>query len=218
MSIIRLEEPRVMPKTPPPKGFALFAFGFRPFISSVRCWRRSACRYGSPFWPAASRCNPYFRQCSGTGTKCFSVSVAAIIVGFLPDRRTQPDRLVDTDGTGGLGRSFWLAGRLAMFFGQPGAGCRARSCLSASRGRGRGPVEPAPGAGATILSPCCLPRCRRQRGGTCRCGWLADIAPTTGLHAAVALVTLLETVIAGRIAAEFSRPVHCGPYRGGIRY
>ena len=30
MSIIRLEEPRVMPKTPP-KGFALFAFGFRPF-------------------------------------------------------------------------------------------------------------------------------------------------------------------------------------------
>ena len=30
MSIVRLEEPRVMPKTPP-KGFALFAFGFRPF-------------------------------------------------------------------------------------------------------------------------------------------------------------------------------------------
>ena len=205
MSIIRLEEPRVMPKTPP-KGFALFAFGFRPFYLAGAL----LAAIGVPVWIAVLAgglpLQPVFPAMLWHGHEMLFGFVVAIIVGFLLTAGHNWTGLATPTGArlaALLG--LWLAGRLAMFSGSPllaavvdisflptVAVVMARLVLKArSRRNYFIPV---------LLFALALSNAVVHAGSA---GWL-DVAPTTGLHAAVALVTLLETVIAGRIVPSFT--------------
>ena len=205
MSIIRLEEPRVMPKTPP-KGFALFAFGFRPFylVGALLA------AIGVPLWIAVLAggipLQPVFPAMLWHGHEMLFGFVAAIIVGFLLTAGHNWTGLSTPTGAPLAALvGLWLAGRLAMFSDSPVlaaaldlaflpvvAVVMARLVLRArSRRNYFVPV---------LLAALAAANAAVHAGAA---GWF-DIAPTTGLHAAVALVTLLETVIAGRIVPSFT--------------
>ena len=119
MSIIRLEEPRVMPKTPP-KGFALFAFGFRPFylVGALLA------AIGVPLWIAVLAggipLQPVFPAMLWHGHEMLFGFVAAIIVGFLLTAGHNWTGLSTPTGAPLAALvGLWLAGRLAMFSDSP---------------------------------------------------------------------------------------------------
>ena len=119
MSIIRFEEPRVMPKTPP-KGFALFAFGFRPFylVGALLA------AIGVPLWIAVLAggipLQPVFPAMLWHGHEMLFGFVAAIIVGFLLTAGHNWTGLSTPTGAPLAALvGLWLAGRLAMFSDSP---------------------------------------------------------------------------------------------------
>lgn len=205
MAIIRLEEPRVMPKTPP-KGFALFAFGFRPFYLFGAAFAALAV----PLWivvlAGGLPLQPVLPAMLWHGHEMLFGFVAAIIVGFLLTAGHNWTGLATPTGAPLAALvALWLAGRVAMFCANP--------VLAAALDLAFLPVV------ALILARLVLRAGSRRNYfvpvlllalAGCNAivhagvhGW-ADVSPQTGLHLAVALVTLLETVIAGRIVPSFT--------------
>ena len=205
MSIVRLEEPRVMPKTPP-KGFALFAFGFRPFY----LLGTALAAIGVPLWilvlAGAVPWMPVFPAMLWHGHEMLFGFVTAIIVGFLLTAGHNWTGLATPTGASLAALvALWLAGRVALFSGNPVLAAvvdlaflpavaliMARLVLRAkSRRNYFVPLLLLALAGCNAL----------VHAGVN--GW-AEVSPQTGLHLAVALVTVLETVIAGRIVPSFT--------------
>jgi len=205
MAIIRLEEPRVMPKTPP-KGFALFAFGFRPFYLFGAAFAALAV----PLWivvlAGGLPLQPVLPAMLWHGHEMLFGFVAAIIVGFLLTAGHNWTGLATPTGAPLAALLvLWLAGRVAMFCTNPVIAAAidlaflpvvalilARLVLRA--GSRRNYFVP-----VLLLA---LAGCNAAIHAGVN-GWL-DVSPQLGLHLAVALVTLLETVIAGRIVPSFT--------------
>ncbi len=201
MAVIRIAEPRIMPKTPP-KGFALFALGFRPFflLAAVLV----------PLWIAlfsgALSLTPVLPGLLWHGHEMVFGFAAAVIVGFLLTAGHNWTGLKTPSG-GSLAAlaALWLLGRLAMFSGVPVlaavvdvaflpvAGVVLGRVLIRAKSRRNYFV-------LLILGVLALANTLVHAGVH---GWL-DVSPVTALYLAVAVITVLETVIAGRIVPSFT--------------
>ena len=215
MAVIRIAEPRVMPKTPP-KGFALFALGFRPFFLLAAV----SAALLVPLWMAMLSgmlpVAPVLPAMLWHGHEMVFGFAAAVIVGFLLTAAHNWTGLSTPAGwpLAGL-TALWLAGRAAMFSGSPvfaavvdssflivAALVLARVLVRAKSRRNYFILA--------ILAALALANGLTHAGAH---GWLA-VSPLTGLHLAVALVTVLETVIAGRIVPSFTaNALHTKPWR-----
>jgi uncharacterized protein involved in response to NO len=119
MALIRLDEPTVRPKTPP-RGFALFALGFRPFYLLAALWAALAV----PLW---------LGQLGGTLALPMSMPplfwhvhemlfgfAAAVIVGFLFTAGQNWTGLPTPTGRPlAVLALLWFAGRIAMLCAPP---------------------------------------------------------------------------------------------------
>lgn len=205
MSIIRLEEPRLSPENPP-EGFALFAFGFRPFY----LFGAVLAAIGVPLWilvlTGAVPLAPVFPAMLWHGHEMLFGFVVAIVAGFLLTAGHNWTGLATPTGAPLVALvGLWLAGRFSFFSGNPVfaavldlaflpvlAGVMARLLIRAkSRRNYFVPV--------LLLA---LASCNAMVHAGVH-GWIG-VSPQTGLHLAVALVTVLETVIAGRIVPGFT--------------
>lgn len=119
MALIRLDEPTVRPKTPP-RGFALFALGFRPFYLAAALWAALVV----PLWIAQ------FNWALNVPTAVLPLYwhahemlygfAAAVIVGFLFTAGQNWTGLATPTGGPLAGLALvWLGGRLAMLFAPP---------------------------------------------------------------------------------------------------
>ncbi len=205
MAVIRIAEPRVAPKTPP-RGFALFALGFRPFFLLAA----AAAALLVPLWIAMLTgllpLAPILPAMVWHGHEMVFGFAAAVIVGFLLTAAQNWTGLSTPSGwpLAALA-ALWLAGRVVLFSAMPvlaavvdvsflivSALVLARVLIRA--GNRRNYFIP------ILLTVLARANALTHAGSH---GWLA-VSPLTGLHLAVALVTLLETVIAGRIVPSFT--------------
>ena len=205
MAVIRIAEPRVAPKTPP-KGFALFELGFRPFFLLAAV----SAALLVPLWIAvltgALPLEPILPAMIWHGHEMVFGFAAAVIVGFLLTAAHNWTGLSTPSGWPLAALVvLWLAGRVVLFSEMPliaavvdvsfllvSALVLARVLLRA--GNRRNYFIP------VLLIVLAMSNALNHAGSH---GWLA-VSPLTGLHLAVALVTILETVIAGRIVPSFT--------------
>ena len=205
MAVIRIAEPRVMPKTPP-KGFALFALGFRPFFLLAAVFAAVLVPLWIALFAGMLSLAPVLPGVIWHGHEMVFGFAVAVIVGFLLTAAHNWTGL-STLSRGPLAAivALWLAGRLSMFSGSPvlaavldisflpvAALVLARVLIRAKSRRNYFVL--------VLLSALALANGITHAGAH---GWLA-VSPVAGLHLAVALITVLETVIAGRIVPSFT--------------
>lgn len=205
MAIIQIDEPRVRPQTPP-TGFALFALGFRPFYLLGALFAALSLPLWIVMYVGAIDLAPVLPGMLWHGHEMVFGFAVAIIAGFLLTAGQVWSGLPMPKGWPLAALvALWLAGRLVMFSGMP--------VLAAV-------VDLAFLPTLAIVIGRVLYRARNRRNyfapllllalavanALAHAGahaWL-DVGPLTGLHLAVALITVLETVIAGRIVPSFT--------------
>ena len=205
MAIIQIDEPRVRPQTPP-TGLALFALGFRPFYLLGALFAALALPLWIVMYVGAIDLAPVLPDMLWHGHEMVFGFAVAIIAGFLLTAGQVWSGLSTPKGWPLVALvALWLAGRLVMFSGMP--------VLAAV-------VDLAFLPTLAIVIGRVLYRARNRRNyfapllllalavanALAHAGahaWL-DVGPLTGLHLAVALITVLETVIAGRIVPSFT--------------
>jgi len=205
MAVIRIAEPRVAPKKPP-KGFALFSLGFRPFFLLAAL----AAALLVPLWIAMLTgllpLVPLMPAMIWHGHEMLFGFASAVIVGFLLTAAHNWTGLSTPSGWPlAVLVALWLAGRVVLFSSMPvfaavvdvsfllvSALVLARVLIRA--GNQRNYFIP------VLLIVLALANALTHAGSH---GWL-EVSPFTALHLAVALVTILETVIAGRIVPSFT--------------
>ena len=205
MAVIRIAEPRVMPKTPP-KGFALFALGFRPFFLVAALLAAVLVPLWIAVFAGTLPLMPVLPGLIWHGHEMVFGFAGAVIVGFLLTAAHNWTGLSTPSGWPLAALVFlWLAGRLSMFSGVPALAAvldisflpvvalvLARVLVRAKSRRNYFVL--------VILAALAIANGMTHAGAH---GWL-EISPLTGLHLAVALITVLETVIAGRIVPSFT--------------
>lgn len=215
MAVIRIAEPRVMPKTPP-KGFALFALGFRPFfLLGALCAALLV-----PLWIALLSGKlllmPVLPGMIWHGHEMLFGFAGAVIVGFLLTAAHNWTGLATPTGVRLAALALlWLAGRIALFSGKPLLAAMLDISFLPIVALVLGRVLWRAKSRRNYFVPFLLLALAATNGmihaGTQ--GWL-EISPITGLHLAVALITVLETVIAGRIVPSFTaNALHTVPWR-----
>ncbi|MGC3964840.1 MAG: NnrS family protein [Rhodocyclaceae bacterium] len=205
MAVIVLQEPR-RKTSPPPSGCALFALGFRPFYLLAALGALLLI----PTWVAGvsgvMTFSPAVPLLVWHGHEMVFGFAVAVIVGFLYTAARNWTGLA-TPRNGALAALclLWLAGRVAMLTGPLWVAAVANLAFL--------PVAAVPLARVLI-------RARARRNyfvlGVLTALWLADAALFASLmgwidvafldvlHAAIAVITLLETVIGGRIIPGFT--------------
>ena len=205
MAVVRIAEPRVMPKTPP-TGFALFALGFRPFFLLAALLAAVFVPLWIALFSGVLPLTPVLPGLLWHGHEMVFGFAAAVIVGFLLTAGHNWTGLKTPSG-GRLAAlaALWLLGRLSMFSGMPVltavvdiaflpvAGIVLGRVLLRAKSRRNYFV-------LLILAALALANGLTHAGAH---GWL-DVSPLTALHLAVAVITVLETVIAGRIVPSFT--------------
>lgn len=217
MATIMIEEPIKRSKTPP-AGFALFALGFRPFyllaailaLLFVPLWLATLLAQ----WPIA----PVFPAVIWHGHEMVFGFAVAVVVGFL--LTAMPKWTGQETPTGwplGLFTALWLGARLSLLFGPdwlaavldlsflPVVAALLTRLLYRSRNRRNYfvPVLLMGLAGANFLV---------HAASNPALAWFPAqwpnlrvfVSPMIGLHLAVALISTLTTVIAGRIVPSFT--------------
>ena len=205
MAIIQIDEPRLRPKTPP-TGFALFALGFRPFYLLGALFAALVLPLWLALYAGGVELAPVLPGMLWHGHEMVFGFAVAIIAGFLLTAGQVWSGLPTPKG-GRLAAlvALWLAGRLAMFSGMP--------ILAAV-------VDLAFLPTLAVVIGRLLYRARNRRNYFAPFLLLAlaaanvlvhagahlwfDVEPLIGLHLGVALITVLETVIAGRIVPSFT--------------
>ncbi len=119
MAVIRIAEPRVAPKTPP-KGFALFELGFRPFFLLAAV----SAALLVPLWIAvltgALPLEPILPAMIWHGHEMVFGFAAAVIVGFLLTAAHNWTGLSTPSGWPLAALVvLWLAGRVVLFSEMP---------------------------------------------------------------------------------------------------
>ncbi len=205
MAVIIIEEPRRRKAGPPP-GIALFSLGLRPFYLLAAALAATLI----PLWllliTGWLRLEPALQALIWHGHEMIFGFAAAVIVGFLFTAvgNWTGQRMPRGKPLAALAL-LWLAARVAMLCGP--------HWLAAVLDLAFLPLA------ALAIAPA-LWRARQRRNyflplmlllltsanalvHAAVAGWLA-VSPLLGLHLAVALVTMLETVIAGRIVPGFT--------------
>ncbi|MEI7611743.1 MAG: NnrS family protein [Betaproteobacteria bacterium] len=205
MAVIRIDEPRVKPKTPP-KGFALFALGFRPFFFVgallAALWL--------PLWIAllsgALTFSPVFPGMLWHGHEMLFGFAAAIISGFLLTAVKNWTGLATPKGKPLAALVvLWLLGRVAMLGDMPVVAAVLDISFLPVVGVVLARILIRANSRRNYFVPLLLLALALANGLTHAGahGWL-EVSPLLGLHLAVALITVLETVIAGRIVPGFT--------------
>lgn len=205
MPLIPIAEPRVPPRTPP-TGWALFALGFRPFYLLAA----GLAMLFVPLWigvlVGGVGLSPALSPMVWHGHEMIFGFAAAVIVGFLFTAVRNWTGLDTPTGKPLAALALlWVAARLALLFGPRWLGALldvaflplaaiplARLLFRAKQRRNYILL--------LILALLSVANVLVHAGDA---GWLA-VSPLTGLHLAVALITVLETVIAGRIVPSFT--------------
>lgn len=205
MAVIPLNEPRRKPLQPP-RGFALFALGFRPFYLLAAL----LAVFFVPAWilllSGVGQLMPAMPVLLWHGHELVFGFACAVIVGFL---------LTAAKNWTGLQTSFgaplaalaglWLLGRIALLVAPPvpavlidlaflpvAGVLLARVLIRAGSRRNYFALA--------ILALLVLANALTHAGAQ---GWLA-VSPLLGLHLGIALILMLCTVIAGRIVPSFT--------------
>lgn len=205
MALIRLDEPVVRPKTPP-KGFALFALGFRPFYLLAAVFATLAV----PLWLAqfsgALPPPPWFSGVHWHAHEMVFGFAVAVIVGFLFTAAHNWTSLPTPSG-GPLAALalLWLGGRVAMYAAPPVIAATIdllflpTSALLLGRVLWRGKSQR---NYFTVVLLLVLAIANALFHATAQ-GWLAG-DPLGVMHGALSLVIMLVTIIAGRIVPSFT--------------
>lgn len=215
MPLIRLDEPRVKPRTPP-TGWAPFALGFRPFYLLAAALAVLFVPAWIGIFAGHAALSPVLPPLLWHGHEMVFGFACAVIVGFLFTAVRNWTGL-DTPSGWPLAAlaALWLAARVALLTGP--------HWLAALLDLAFLPVAAVPLAQLLfkarqsrnyflllILGLLTAANLLVHAGSA---GWWA-VSPITGLHLAVALITVLETVIAGRIVPSFTaNALKCTPYR-----
>lgn len=205
MPLIPIAEPRVAPRTPP-TGWAPFALGFRPFYLLAAL----LAVLFLPLWIGVMvgglGLAPALSPLVWHGHEMVFGFASAVIVGFL---FTAVRNWTGLDTPSGKPLAalavLWLAGRVALLWGP--------HWLAALIDLAFLPLAAIPLATRLLrakqhrnyfllLILGLLTLANLQVHGA-DAGWWSG-SPLTGLHLAVALITMLETVIAGRIVPSFT--------------
>ncbi len=205
MPVIPLAEPVRRPATPP-RGFALFALGFRPFYLLAA----SLALLIVPLWvlilagwmPGPTTLPGLFWH----GHEMIFGFAAAVIVGFLFTAAHNWTGLPTPAGKplaalAGL----WLAGRVAILIAPPLAGALIDLAFLPVAGVMLAKVLIRAGSRRNyfaLLIVAALAASNLLMHGALL-GWFA-LSPLLGLHLASALIAVLCTVIAGRIVPSFT--------------
>lgn len=205
MAISAIDEPRVHPRIPP-AGFALFALGFRPFYLLGALFAVIALPLWIIMYVEAIDLAPVLPGILWHGHEMVFGFAVAIIAGFLLTAGQVWSGLPMPNGWRLVGLvALWLAGRLSMFSGipvlaavvdftfLPTLAVVVGRVLYRARNR-RNYFAP------FLLLALAVANALAHAGAR---GWL-DVDPLIGLHLGVALITVLETVIAGRIVPSFT--------------
>ncbi|QSI77811.1 NnrS family protein [Niveibacterium microcysteis] len=205
MALIRLDEPTVRPKTPP-KGFALFALGFRPFYLLAALFATLAV----PLWLAQFHgllpAPPWMPGLFWHAHEMVFGFAVAVIVGFLLTAAQNWTSLPTAKGAPLAAlAAVWLLGRIGIYAAPP--------LLAAVLDLAFLPL-------AAVSLGRVLWRAKSQRNyftvalllaltvanGLFHASVHGLIAadPLTVMHAALALVMMLVTIIAGRIVPSFT--------------
>ncbi|HTY98987.1 MAG TPA: NnrS family protein [Rhodocyclaceae bacterium] len=203
MALIPLQDPVRRPASPP-TGYALFALGFRPFYLLAAAFAALAI----PLWTLVLA-GAIALPMTGVwwhGHEMLFGFAGAVIVGFLfTAGRNWTGLPTPTDGSLAALALLWLAGRLAMALGG-GALTAAVDCAFL------------PAAAVALARVLVRAKSRRNYFVVVILGLLtlANVAfhlarlgllaadPLTALHGALAVIVLLETVIAGRVVPSFT--------------
>ncbi len=205
MALIRLDEPRLLPKTPP-TGFALFALGFRPFYLLGALFAA----FAVPLWivllAGKTPLMPVLPAMLWHGHEMLFGFVAAIVSGFLLTAGHNWTGLATPSGKPLAAlAALWLAGRLLMFCGMPVLAAAVDIAFLPAVGAIMARLLLRAGSRRNYFIPILLfalaaANAALHAGAH---GWLA-VSPLVALHLAVALIVVLETVIAGRIVPSFT--------------
>lgn len=205
MAVIPLTEPRRKPLAPP-RGFALFALGFRPFyllaatlaVLFVPLW--IALLAGGLSLPAGISPLLWHGHEMVFGFAC------AVIVGFLLTAAKNWTGLETPSGWPLAALAgVWLAGRIALLSLPPVAGALIDLAFLPLAALVVGRVLVRAGSRRNyfvllILALLTLANALSHAGSQ---GWV-QLSPLLGLHLAIALIATLCTVIAGRIVPSFT--------------
>lgn len=205
MAVIRLEEPTARPPQPP-EGFALFALGFRPFYLLAALWATLAVPVWIGQYLGLLPMPPALPALFWHAHEMVFGFAAAVIIGFiLTAARTWTGIETPSGMPLALLALLWIAGRIALWLAPflPSA-IIDTSFLFVS---------------ASVIGQV-IWRARSQRnyfivalllaltGANAAFHLIAAGVlhgnPMTPLHAAIALITLLATIIAGRIVPNFT--------------
>lgn len=205
MAVIPIAEPR-RPSSKPASGFALFALGFRPFYLLAALLALGFV----PFWVAVFTqglgFRPVFSPVIWHGHEMVFGFACAVIVGFLLTAVRNWTGLATPTGKPLAALvALWLAGRLSMLSGPawlaapldisflPLAAIALGRVLLRARNRRNYFVLAILGALTAINAWI----------HAAEAGWLTA-SPLVALRLAIAVITLLETTIAGRIVPGFT--------------
>lgn len=205
MAVIPLSEPR-RKSVAPPRGFALFALGFRPFyllaatlgVLFVPLWM--VLLAGGLSLPAGVSPLLWHGHEMVFGFSC------AVIVGFLLTAAKNWTGLATPSGwpLAALAAA-WLAGRIALLTLPPLAGALIDLAFLplAALAVGRVLVRAGSRRNYFVLLILVLLSLANVLSHAGNQGWL-QVSPLLGLHLAIALIATLCTVIAGRIVPSFT--------------
>lgn len=205
MPLIRLDEPVVLPKTPP-KGFALFALGFRPFYLLAA----GLAAVSVPLWVAMFGGHlPQPAQMPGlwwhAHEMVFGFGVA-VIVGFLFTAGQNWTGLATPTGAAlAVIALIWLAGRLAMLLAPPLVAASADILFLPVAAFALGHVLWRAKSQRNYFTVVLLLALAAANAlfHARAIGWLPD-SPLAAIHGAIALIVMLMTLIAGRIVPSFT--------------
>lgn len=205
MAIIQIDEPRVRPGTPP-TDFALFALGFRPFYLLGALFAALALPLWIVMYVGAINLAPVLPGMLWHGHEMVFGFAVAIIAGFLLTAGQVWSGLPMPKG-GPLAAlvALWLAGRLSMFSGLPMLTAIVDLAFLPTLAFVIGRVLYRARNRRNYFAPLLL-LALAAANALAHAGahaWL-DVEPLTGLHLGVALISVLETVIAGRIVPSFT--------------
>ncbi|GAB2895412.1 NnrS family protein [Uliginosibacterium flavum] len=205
MAVIPLTEPRRKPVVPP-RGFSLFALGFRPFY----LFAATLALLLVPLWvlmlAGAVGLQPAMPTLLWHGHEMIFGFACAVIVGFLFTAAKNWTGLATPTGKplaalAGL----WLAGRIGLLIAPPWLAAVLDLAFLPVAGFMLGRVLVRAGSrrnyfALVILAALTLANALAHGAAQ---GWLA-VSPLLGLHLAIALIAVLCTVIAGRIVPSFT--------------
>jgi len=205
MALIRIEEPKLHTKTPLDR-FALFGLGFRPFFLLAAALAALLVPLWIGMFSGKLSIAPVLPGMVWHGHEMVFGFAGAVIAGFLLTAvQTWTGQPMPSGGPLAALVALWFGGRLFQFSEMPVVAVVidvsflpvvalvvARALFRSNNARNY--FIP------LLLLALAFANGMSHAGAL---GWL-EVSPLTGLHLAVALITMLETVIAGRIVPSFT--------------